>query len=211
MLIFIAALALAVIIILKLPCGANRGVSPQFAGPRANVPENSPTDREFRLFSVPVPGVLSRSGQPSPHDFAWLKANGWKSVINLREGIGHAAAADDEKVPGFTELGFKYLRLPFSDDQAPTDAQADHFLSFLGNPENRPAHLHCHMGIGRTGALVAVYRYSVQGWPMRDAIAETKLFGPDLKPVQERWLMQWAKNHAPGEYARQQPPPAQTA
>ncbi|MDR3558913.1 MAG: hypothetical protein P4L58_00735 [Candidatus Pacebacteria bacterium] len=52
--------------------------------PRGNTPRSAPKDGGFKNFTIPVPGVLSRSGQPSLADFQWLKANGWKSDIDVR-------------------------------------------------------------------------------------------------------------------------------
>ncbi|NLO90482.1 MAG: hypothetical protein GX410_00635 [Elusimicrobia bacterium] len=170
------------------------------AGPRANAPDDAPLSRNFLSFSIPVPGVLSRSGQPTEYEFFWLKEHGWKSVINLRGGVGHKEDADDAKLPGFDALGFKYLRIQMTDADAPTDGQADHFLSFMRDTANHPAHLHCNKGISRTGVLTAVYRYSMQGWPMGRAIREAALFG-GLTRVQKLWLREWAARHKPGEYA----------
>lgn len=38
-------------------------------GPRGNVPDGAPKKKEFKLFAIPVPGALSRSGQPTLANF----------------------------------------------------------------------------------------------------------------------------------------------
>lgn len=170
-------------------------------GLRGNVPTGAPTEGRFNTFSIPVPGVLSRSGQPSLVDFKWLRDNGWKSIIDLREDNEKDDIALDSKIPGFAELGFIFINIPVKDGDTPSQEQAIRFLKFVTNQGNQPAHVHCAAGTGRTGLVMALYRYAVQGWPMDKAIEEKAMFGSNNK-VQKKWLLKWAKNHKPGEYGK---------
>ncbi|MCX6763466.1 MAG: tyrosine-protein phosphatase [Candidatus Moranbacteria bacterium] len=181
----------------------NYADNPELVGPRGNVPDGAPKDNGFDNFAIPVPGILSRSGQPSLEDFKWLKQNGWKSVVDFREdGEKSNQYALDSKLPGFNDLGLNFLSLPVKDGTAPSIEQADQFLKFVTDPKNQPAHVHCAAGTGRTGVAVALYRYSVQGWPMDKAIAEKEIkFGSGNK-VQRSWLLKWAENNSPGSYAK---------
>lgn len=185
-----------------------KNVIPNYVGPRTNIPDSAPPGYDnrdkktgFWSFAISVDDVLSRSGQPNYENFKWLKDNGWRSVINAREDGEYKELSNDKKVPGFNELNFNYLNLPIKDNTAPTNEQAEAFLNFIINPDNQPAHLHCRAGVGRTGTLVAVYRYSVQGWPLKDALEESKLYNNGLNQIQTTWLEQWATNHLPGEYS----------
>jgi len=172
-----------------------------FVGPRGNVPADAPTDYGFWSFAIPVSGVLSRSGQPTLKDFQWLKNNGWKSDIDLRIDGDHAPeVSDDALIPGFNKLGFNYLKIQMLDGAAPTDAQAEQFLSFVTNPANQPVHVHCRGGIGRAGVMVALYRYTVQGWPVDQVLAEGKLFQGGVSTAQEKFLKKYTQEHAPGSY-----------
>ncbi len=172
-------------------------------GPRGNVPDNAPKGQGFDLFAIPVPGVLSRSEQPTIDDFKWLKDNGWKSVVDLREdGEKNNPTALDSKIPGFNDLGLNFLNIPIKDGTTPSVAQADQFLKFVTDPKNQPAHVHCAAGIGRTGITVALYRYSVQSWPMDKAIEEAGLFTKNINKDQKNWLAKWAASHDPGSYAK---------
>ncbi|MCL5772850.1 MAG: sulfur transferase domain-containing protein [Firmicutes bacterium] len=171
-----------------------------FVGPRKNIPEDAPNEYGFWSFAIPVPGVLSRSGQPLLSEFKWLKAKGWKSDINLRTDGERGEVGDDSKIKGFKKLGLNYLYLPIADGSPPTEAQAKTFLNFVTNPANQPAHVHCRGGIGRTGVMVALYRYSIQGWPMDKAIQESVLFSGGVSESQRKWLLNWAKHHKPGSY-----------
>jgi protein tyrosine phosphatase (PTP) superfamily phosphohydrolase (DUF442 family) len=174
-----------------------------FVGPGGNVPKGAPSNESFKLFAIPVPKVLSRSAQPSLKDFQWLKENGWKSIVDFREdGEKGNQYAIDSKLPGFNGLGFNFLSIPIKDGSNPSENQADQFLSFVTDPKNQPVHVHCAAGIGRTGVAIALYRYSVQSWPMDKAIEEGGLFTKNIPSNQRNWLLKWAQNHLPGSYAK---------
>lgn len=174
-----------------------------FVGPRQNILASTPADYGFWSFAVPVPGILSRSGQPTLKDFQWLKNNGWRGNIDLRIDGDHNEVSDDAEIPGFLKLGFHYLKIQMRDGAAPTDDQAKTFLNFATDPQNQPAHVHCRGGIGRAGVMVALYRYAVQGWPVEKAVEESKLFSGGIDSAQANWLENWAQTHPPMEYAGQ--------
>ncbi len=175
--------------------------SSDIVGPRGNVPDGAPNDRGFKLFAIPVQNILSRSGQPSLSDFKWLKNNGWKSVVDLRVNKEKKDIAIDTKIPGFNSLGFNYLGLPIKDGGVPSANQVHKFLKFVTNGDNQPSEVHCAAGIGRTGIMVALYRYQIQGWSMNQAIKEANLFTKNLPKSQQQWLRKWAKNHKAGSGA----------
>ncbi|MFA6383528.1 MAG: hypothetical protein WCX17_03835 [Parcubacteria group bacterium] len=174
-----------------------------FVGPRGNLPDDAPNDYGFWSLAIPVPGVLSRSGQPTLAGFKWLKDNGWKSDINLRiDGDHSPEISDDSKIPGFNDLDFNYLKIQMLDGAAPTDAQAEQFLSFVTKPENQPSHVHCRGGIGRAGIMVVLYRYAIQGWPLDKAIEESRLFQGGISEGQLKWVTKWTETHPAGSYAK---------
>lgn len=170
-------------------------------GPGDNLPSDAPDKHDLDLFSIPIPGVLSRSGELTLAQFQWLKDHGWKSVIDLRHPGERKDPIPDTQIPGFNELGFNFLSIPIKDGDIPTVAQGEEFLRFVTDPQNQPAHVHCAAGIGRTGMMVAIYRYSVQGWPMKEAIKETGLYNKEINDRQQKWLKQWAQSHVQGGYA----------
>jgi protein tyrosine phosphatase (PTP) superfamily phosphohydrolase (DUF442 family) len=171
-----------------------------FVGPRQGIPSNAPKDYGLWSFAMPVPNVLSRSGQPLLSGFKWMKENGWKSDIDLRVDGERGEVGDDRKIPGFNALALNYLALPIADGSPPTDAQAKEFLDFVINPANQPAHVHCRGGIGRAGTMVVLYRYSVQGWPMDKAIEESRAFQGGVSEGQVKWLNKWASANVPGGF-----------
>jgi len=173
-----------------------------FVGPRGNIHSGAPSDYGFWSFAVPVSGVLSRSGQPTLIGFRWLKEKGWKSVVNLRVDGERDEVGDNTKIEGFNDLGFNYLALPIADGSPPTNQQAENFLTFATDKDNQPVHVHCRGGIGRTGIMVALWRYSVQAWPWQTAIDESRAFEGGVSDPQRDWLERWAQNHDPGTWAK---------
>lgn len=181
-----------------VPSGVHEDIT--FVGPRDGVPDDAPKAYGFWSFATPVSGVLSRSGQPLAPEFSWLKDHGWKSVVNLRIDGERGEVGDDTKLMGFSALGLTYLHLPLTDGQPPTNEQAERFLAFVTDPANLPVHVHCRGGIGRTGTMVALYRYAVQGWPIDTAIEESRAFRGGISGSQKTWLEYWAATHPPGSH-----------
>ncbi|MFZ2299727.1 MAG: hypothetical protein WAW00_01160, partial [Candidatus Moraniibacteriota bacterium] len=150
-----------------------------------------------KQYKVVAPGVLSRSGLPSDKQFVRLKNKGVVGVTNLLPANEPGGKGDVTRLPSFDTLGFRYLWLPIPGSFAPTDAQAKRFLSFVTNPKNQPVHIFCKAGNARTGTMVALYRYAVDGWAMDKAIRESKKFGGGPSKKQLAWLRGWAATHAP--------------
>jgi len=152
-------------------------------------------DTPVQLYGEVVPGMLYRSSQPSPEGFAWLKSNGIKTVVGLRE------EHDDAPVVG--PLGFgKYVYIPIVDNTPPTNDQAEQFLALVTDRSNWPILVHCNYGIGRAGTMSVLTQYAVEGMSMEDAYASSVMFGGGPSP-QLTWLSKWAKTHAPGDHALQ--------
>jgi len=168
---------------------------PTMIGPRQNIASSTPSAYGFWSFSVLDNKKISRSGQPTLAEFKWLKQSGWKSIVDLRVDGEYKEIGDDRKIKGFKQLGFNYLSLPIRDGGVPTAKQAKQFLQFATEVKNQPVHIHCRGGYGRTGTLVALYRYEIDGWTMAQAIDESHLYHGGIDNKQKVWLIDWAKNH----------------
>ena len=87
-------------------------------------------------------------GQPKLEHLEKLKADGVKSIINLRQPSEHRAAEEEARAK---ELGLKYFNIPVAYGN-PNEEQVAEFLKITDDPENRPAFIHCTAAI-RVGAF----------------------------------------------------------
>ncbi|MBI2876645.1 MAG: tyrosine-protein phosphatase [Candidatus Tectomicrobia bacterium] len=156
----------------------------------------------LRNYAVVWEDKLTRSGiSRDKAGWQWLWDQGVKSIVTLRE----------ENDVDYSQFGFEQvLRIPLGDKppDLPSDEQAERFLRFIQDPPNQPVHVHCGKGKDRTGMMIALARYSVDGWPMDQALAEARVYrgGKDLLAVQAKWLNRWAARHPPGSYRLKQWP-----
>lgn len=160
-------------------------------------PISGPTkDTPLANFGVVEEGIVYRAAQPSDSDYDWLLGRGFKSTVNLRRERG-----DDRDF--LLKRGFRnQLWLDIEDETAPTDEQAERFLEFIADSRNWPVLLHCKVGLGRTGTMAALIRYSIDGWSMEEALKEARIYrgGVSLVRVQVDWLNRWATNYPPGSH-----------
>ena len=111
-----------------------------------------------------------RGAQPDAPDYADLATLGIKTVIDLtRDG-----RADEQ---GLVELaGMKFIRIPLTTSDRPSDANVQQFLTLVTNPAAQPVYVHCQGGRHRTGVMTAVYRMTQDGWTADQAYAEMKQY-----------------------------------
>ena len=109
-----------------------------------------------------------RGGQPNEAGFDFLKKEGFKTIINLREENDEEAAV--------RTLGMNYVHIPLSVkiwSKVPEPAIQKYF-EVLNNPANYPIFIHCRRGADRTGAMVGFYRIAAQGWDGKKAYKEAR-------------------------------------
>ncbi len=118
-----------------------------------------------------APGIL-RGAEPSDKGLSTLKTMGIRTVINLR----HYHGSREEKT--CRRIGLGYERIALASSDAPSDENVRRFLAIVTDPDRQPVYFHCWRGKDRTGAMCAVYRIAVEGWPLEEALAEMDSFGP---------------------------------
>jgi protein tyrosine phosphatase (PTP) superfamily phosphohydrolase (DUF442 family) len=147
-----------------------------------------------RNFGVVSPGRLYRSAQPGDDaDYQWLAQQGFHGIVCLRAEHDCSDTGDKLKDKGIT-----YLHLSLPNEHAPTDEQAQKFLTFVGDSSHWPVLVHCKDGIGRASTMVALVRYSVDGWSMSKAMHEARKYRPFSFPMfgrQREWLTRWSDSH----------------
>jgi uncharacterized protein (TIGR01244 family) len=111
-------------------------------------------------------------GQPRPEHFARLKADGVKTVLNLRTPGEHQA---DEEREAVEQAGLKYFNIPVV-YMAPKAEQVDEFLKITDDVSNRPMFIHCTAAI-RVGTFWLIRRVVRDGWTWDKALAEARQVG----------------------------------
>ena len=129
-------------------------------------------------------------GQPRLEHFAKLKADGVKTVLNLRQPSEHRA--DDEK-EAVEKAGLKYFNIPVV-YTAPTDAQVDEFLRITDDSANRPMFIHCTAAI-RVGAFWMIRRVVRDGMSPEAAREEARKVGFIDAPHLEEFVRQYLASH----------------
>ena len=129
-------------------------------------------------------------GQPRTEHYAKLKADGIRSVLNLRTPGEHRAAEEQEALE---KLGLKYFNIPVV-YTAPTDAQVDDFLAVTDDPANRPMFIHCTAAI-RVGAFWAIRRVMRDGMTVSAALEEARKVGLTNAPHLDDFVRAYAARH----------------
>jgi tyrosine-protein phosphatase SIW14 len=114
-----------------------------------------------------------RGAQPSTQGFQSLASLGIKTIIDLRESGGRAAA--EQKV--VEAAGMRYVNIPLNGHAAPTEDQVSKLLALLNEPSSGPVFVHCRRGADRTGTIMACYRISHDHWQNQKALDEAKANG----------------------------------
>ena len=121
-------------------------------------------------------------------DLAELQEYGIGAVLSLTE-----SPLDNAVVERF---GMAYLHLPVDDMQAPEPEQLDRALAFIDRQrtQGRAVAVHCLMGQGRTGSVLAAYLIRAGRTP-EQALRELRAVCPGAvsAPVQERALEAFAR------------------
>jgi len=139
-------------------------------------------------YAAEVAPGLYRGGAPDEEGVTWLRAQGVRTVINLR----HYHGVREEALVAGAGLGYVRVRIASSD--APSLARVRQVLEHILDPALRPTYVHCKHGVDRTGLMMAVYRMEIDGWSNADAFAEMEHFG-----AHKMWrdLRKFVRTYAP--------------
>lgn len=111
---------------------------------------------------------LYRSAQPSTEGMRRLKEMGVVTIVNLR-----SFHSDRDEI-ALTGLAYEHIYMkPWHLERK----EAVRFLQIAMDSRRTPVLVHCRHGADRTGAMIAVYRIAVEGWPKEVAIREMRQGG----------------------------------
>ena len=172
------ALLIAAFFLTNAPEGAHDSIQAQ----QAEVPP-------IRNFLQVTPEFCT-GGQPRPEHFAKLKADGVKTVLNLRQPSEHRA---DEEKQAVEQLGLKYINIPVN-YREPTAENVDEFLKITDDKANRPMFVHCTAAI-RVGAFWAIRRVLRDGMTWEAALEEGRKVGFVNAPHLEEFAQKYIAAH----------------
>ncbi|MFE1599609.1 tyrosine-protein phosphatase [Methylobacterium sp. ID0610] len=111
-------------------------------------------------------GLLWRSAQPAPHDLAWFKRQGVRTIISLRGGREHGSWQLQREACEREGLVLRefVVRSREAPDRAMLLAARDFFAEI-----EYPALMHCKSGADRAGFAAALYLILHEGRPVTEA------------------------------------------
>lgn len=115
---------------------------------------------------------LWRSAQPAPHQLAQLKADGVRTVVNLRGGREHGSWQLQKEA--CERLGLTLVDFVVRSRGAPDRDAILNAKSFFDRIEY-PAVLHCKSGADRAGFVAALYLVVHEGRPVAEALRQLAL------------------------------------
>ncbi len=115
---------------------------------------------------------LWRSAQPAPHQIARLKAEGVRTIVNLRGGREHGSWQLQKEICG--RLGLNLAEFIVRSRGAPDRDAILKAKDFFDRIEY-PAILHCKSGADRAGFVAALYLIVHEGRPVEEALRQLSL------------------------------------
>lgn len=138
-----------------------------------------------------VDAVVACGGATTVAALDGLKADGFKSVINLRLATEQGANVEENQARA-KALGLNYFHLPVS-GASPDPAIVDQFLAVVSNTANQPVFIHC-ASANRVGAVWLVKRVLQDGWPVEKATTEARAIGLSA-PGLEKFALDYIATH----------------
>jgi uncharacterized protein (TIGR01244 family) len=129
-------------------------------------------------------------GQPRIEHLEQLKADGVKTILNLRPPGEHRAAEEEEAAK---KLGLRYINIPVV-YASPKDEDADAFLKVTDDKDIRPAFIHCAAAI-RVGAFWMIRRVLRDGLTLEAAEEEAKKIGLVNAPHLSEFAKKYIETH----------------
>jgi uncharacterized protein (TIGR01244 family) len=129
-----------------------------------------------------VDAVVACGGATETSALEGLKADGFRSVVNLRLATEQGANVEENQAKA-KALGLNYFHLPLS-GASPDPKIVSQFLDVVANTANQPVFVHC-ASANRVGAVWLVKRVLQDGWPVDKATAEAKAIGLTAPPLEK--------------------------
>ena len=114
-------------------------------------------------------GIIWRSAQPTPHQLAWFKRQGVKTVISLRGGREHGSWPLQREA--CEREGLRLVEFVLRSREAPSRETLLAAKAFFASIEY-PAMMHCKSGADRAGLAAALFLILHEGSSVREAMRQ---------------------------------------
>ena len=114
-------------------------------------------------------GLVWRSAQPSPHQLAWFKRRGVRTVVSLRGGREHGSWPLQREA--CERQGLTLVEFVLRSREAPSRETLLAAKDFFAGIEY-PAVMHCKSGADRAGLGAALYLILHEERPVREALRQ---------------------------------------
>jgi uncharacterized protein (TIGR01244 family) len=127
-------------------------------------------------------------GATAPEAAAWLKAQGFATIINLRSGSEEGVDLEASRLAA-AEAGIEYVHIPFSPAEGDLSV-IDEFLARTSDRANQPVYIHCGSAT-RAAALWMIGRVQEDGLTAEEAEGEVRQISgkPDAAIALARSMM----------------------
>lgn len=124
----------------------------------------------------PISETLGTAGQPTPSQFADIRAAGYQVVVNLAMPTSSNALPNEAQL--VAEQGMAYVHIPVV-WESPTLADLERFLAIMEAQQGQKVLVHCALNM-RVSCFVFLYRVIRQGTPPEAAReALLRIWQPD--------------------------------
>jgi protein tyrosine phosphatase (PTP) superfamily phosphohydrolase (DUF442 family) len=139
-----------------------------------------------QLIKVDVPVVLCiddkpSGGQPTSGAYAKAAANGFRSILTLRNDQDGVDRSRERAMVQRENL--RYFNIALSANE-PRPAQVDQFLALVRDKNNHPMLINCAFA-ERVVPLMMIFRIVEQGWSQEKALDEAARTGVRREPLQQ--------------------------
>ena len=159
------------------------------AAAQTPAPATAPEDFSNIQNFLRVNEGICTGGQPSMEDLEKMKAQGVRSVVNLRRASEYNF---EEEAATAKKLDLRYFHIPVDKNDL-KDEQVEEFLKVTGDLQNRPIFIHC-TSAGRVGTFWMIRRALVDKWKVEDAEVEARKIGMHDEDLRN-WALDYIKRH----------------
>jgi protein tyrosine phosphatase (PTP) superfamily phosphohydrolase (DUF442 family) len=117
------------------------------------------------LNTLRISDTIGTAGQPTPEQFAAIRAANYQVVVNLAVADSPNALANEEEL--VTAQGMTYIHIPVV-WEAPTAEDLDRFFTVMDRNRGRKVFVHCALNM-RVSCFVFLYRVLRLSEPAEEA------------------------------------------